>query len=299
MSLAARSPLSTSGALLADATRLGAVELTVTSLDRSIAFYQDAIGLRLHRREDPVAALGAGGEDVLVLHEDGAARPAGRHAGLYHYALLFPSREELARVVLRVAQARVPVDGASNHGTHEAIYLPDPDGIGIELAADFPRSQWPDVKGAGGYAAGPAPLDVDALLATVAGEPLPRHAERDLRIGHVHLHVSDTETATRFYRDGLGFEVVMDLGSAVFVSAGGYHHHVAYNLWRGRGVGPAPADAVGLRHWTLELAGAEELAAARARLEVLGVEIDERPEGLLARDPSGIAVLLRDADAER
>jgi catechol 2,3-dioxygenase len=289
---AARSPLSTTGALLADATHLGAVELTVTSLDRAIAFYQDAIGLRLQRREDPVAAMGAGGEELVVLHEEPGARPPARHAGLYHFALLFPTREELARAVLRVAQARVPIDGASDHGTHEALYLHDPDGNGIELAADFPRERWPDLSGPGGYGAGPAPLDVDDLLATVAGEPPAPRAAEGLRMGHVHLHVGDLEAATRFYRDGLGFEVVTDLGTAVFVAAGGYHHHVGFNVWRGRGVGPAPADAVGLRHWTLHVAGEDELDAVRARLSELGVATEERAGGVLARDPSGIAVLV-------
>src|SRR5437763_4579412 len=278
-------------ALLADATRVGAVDLTITDLDRSIAWYQDAIGLRLHRREDGVAALGAGGEDLVVLHEQPGARRTGRHAGLYHFALLFPTRAELARATLRVAAARTPVDGASNHGTHEAIYLPDPDGNGIELAADFPREQWPDITGPGGYGAGPAPLDVQGLLTTVTGEEPTRHADPALRMGHVHLHVGDLAAATTFYRDGLGFEVMTDMGTAVFVAAGGYHHHVAFNVWRGRGVPPAPADAVGLRRWTLVLAADAELAALRERMARLGVEVEERDAGLLARDPSGIAVL--------
>src|ERR671932_578354 len=148
--------------------RLGAVHLTVTDLARSVAFYQNAIGLSLHRREDPVAAMGAGEEDLLVLYEEPSARRAGRHAGLYHYALLFPSREELAHAALRLAATQTPIQGASDHGTHEAIYLPDPDGNGIELAADRPRERWP--AGADQSGGGPAPLDLDALLATVQGE---------------------------------------------------------------------------------------------------------------------------------
>src|SRR3954471_5795757 len=146
---------------LAPETRLGAVELTVTDLDRSVPFYEQAIGLRTHRREEGRAALGAGAEDLLVLVEDPAARPAGRHAGLYHFALLHPSREELARAAARLARTRTPIQGASDHGTHEAIYLPDPDGNGIELAADRPREQWPTPQEefAGG---GPRPLDFDS-----------------------------------------------------------------------------------------------------------------------------------------
>src|SRR3954471_7544567 len=185
------------------ALRLGAVHLTVSALDLSVAWYSTALGLRLHRRDAGVAELGDGSEPVLVLHEDPQARPAGRHAGLYHYALLYPSREELARAALRLAATRTPIQGASDHRTHEAIYLPDPDGNGIELAADRPREAWP----AGlGYDGGPAPLDLDALLATVGEEPPPAQVGEGLRMGHLHLHVGDVETALAFYRDVLGFE---------------------------------------------------------------------------------------------
>ena len=279
-------------AALADATRLGAVHLTVTDLERSLAFYEHAIGLRVHRCEGAVAALGAGGEDLIVLHEDSSARPAGRHGGLYHVALLYPTRAELARVAIRLAVTRVPIQGASDHGTHEAIYLPDPDGNGLELAADFPREQWPDISSPEGYGAGPAPLDLDDLLATIAGEDATSHAAPGLAVGHVHLHVGDLEAATRFYRDGLGFAVMTDLGTAIFVSAGGYHHHVGVNVWRGRGVPPVPADAVGLRHWTLVVPDAAELAAVRARLEAIGAPLQQRDDGVLAHDPSGTAVLV-------
>src|SRR5919112_6810258 len=144
--------------------RLGAVHLTVTDLDRSVAFYEEAIGLRSHRREGAVAAMGVGEEDLLVLHAEPGARRAGRHAGLYHYALLFPSREELARAALRLAATRTPGQGPSDHGTHEAIYLPDPDGNGIELAADRPREAWPDLANPDLNAGGPRPLDMNALL---------------------------------------------------------------------------------------------------------------------------------------
>src|SRR4051794_19642867 len=283
-------PLTAPSERLADATLLREVHLTVTDLDRSLAFYEGAIGLQVHRRDRAVAALGAGGEDVVVLHEDRAARPAGRHGGLYHVALLYRTREELARAAIRLAVAGVPVQGASNHGTHEAIYLPDPDGNGLELAADFAREQWPDISGPEGYGGGPAPLDLDDLLATIAGEDLVRHAAPGMTVGHVHLHVGDLDAATRFYRDGLGFSVMTDLGSAVFVSAGGYHHHVGFNVWRGRGVPPAPADAVGLRHWTLVVADRDELAAVAARLRAIGARAQERADGVVAHDPSGTAV---------
>jgi catechol 2,3-dioxygenase len=281
------------GALLADATRLAGVELTITDLDRALDFYTRVIGLSVHERGERHAALGAGGEDLVTLRAQPQARPAGRHAGLYHYALLFPTREELARAGRRVAESATRIDGASDHGTHEAIYLPDPDGNGIELAADRPLDQWPDTRGLDPFAAGPAPLDIGSLFATIEGTPASPLAAAGLTMGHMHLHVGDLDAATRFYRDGLGFEVMTSLPSAVFVSAGGYHHHVAFNIWRGPGAGPAPADAVGLRHWTLVTENAAQSDAVAARLLALGVALEQHPDGTLARDPSGNAVLIR------
>jgi catechol 2,3-dioxygenase len=283
----------TGGAALPDGGRLRAVELTVSDLERSLAFYQRVIGLELLHRDGAAAALGVAGEELVVLNEEPGAAAPGRTAGIYHYALLFPSREELARAAARAIGARTPIDGASDHGTHEAIYLPDPDGIGIELAADRPRELWPSYEDSefarGG---GPRPLDLSGLLGTVAGEPPSERAGAGLRMGHVHLHVADLEAATRFYRDGIGFEVMATLPTAVFVSFARYHHHLAYNVWRGRGVPHAPANAVGLRFWTLELPDGAELARVRERLDALGAVYEERDCGLLARDPSGIALAL-------
>ena len=262
------------------ALRLGAVHLTVTDLDRSIGFYQDAIGLRVHHREDPVAALGAGGEDLLVLHEEPSARRAGRHAGLYHYALLHPSREELARALVRLASTRTPIEGASDHGISEALYLPDPDGNGIELAADKPRGEWPE-----GWDGRPEPLDLDVLVGLVAGEAPARHADPGLVVGHLHLHVGDIERGLAFYRDVIGFDVITLMPTAAFVSAGGYHHHLGFNVWRGPGVPPAPPDTVGLRAWTVVLPGADDVAAVRGRLEAAAHPVEDGADGFLTRDP--------------
>jgi catechol 2,3-dioxygenase len=262
------------------ALRLGAVHLTVTDLDRSVGFYQDAIGLRQHSDGD-VAAMGAGGEDLIVLHETPFARPAGRHAGLYHVALLHPSREELARALVRLTATRTYVEGASDHGISEAIYLPDPDGNGIELAADRPRERWPadwgDLR--------PQPLDTAGLLALVAGEEPQRHVDPGLVVGHLHLHVGDIERGLAFYRDIVGFEVQALLPSAAFVSAGRYHHHLGFNVWRGPGVPPAPPGTVGLREWTVVLPDGS-LAELLARLDAADVARD----GGLTADPWGNAV---------
>jgi catechol 2,3-dioxygenase len=269
--------------------RLGAVHLTVTDLDRSVGFYENAIGLRLHRREDSVAVMGAGEEDLLVLYEEPGARRAGRHAGLYHYALLFPSREELARAALRLAATKTPIQGASDHGTHEAFYLPDPDGNGIELAADRPRELWPRPLE---YAGGPHPLDLDGLLATIAGEEPRGKAGPGLVIGHVHLHVGDLDRGLAFYRDVLGFELMTFMpGAAAFVAAGGYHHHLGFNIWRGEGVPPVPEGRIGLRHWTVMLDYPEEIEAVRERVQAAGVEVEDEGEGFLVRDPWYIATV--------
>jgi catechol 2,3-dioxygenase len=269
--------------------RLGAVHLTVTDLDRSVGFYEDAIGLRLHRREDSVAVMSAGEEDLLVLYEEPGARRAGRHAGLYHYALLFPSREELARAALRLAETKTPIQGASDHGTHEAIYLPDPDGNGIELAADRPRELWPRPLE---YTGGPHPLDLDGLLAAIAGEEPRGKAGPGLVIGHVHLHVGDLDRGLAFYRDVLGFELMTFMpGAAAFVSAGGYHHHLGFNIWRGEGVPPVPEGRIGLRHWTVMLDYPEEIEAVRERVRAAGIEVEDEGEGFLVRDPWEIATV--------
>ena len=277
---------------LAPETRLGAVELTVTDLDRSVPFYEQAIGLRLHRREEGRAALGAGGEDLLVLVEDPDARPAGRHAGLYHFALLHPSREELARAAARLARTRTPIQGASDHGISEAIYLPDPDGNGIELAADRPKDEWPDLTVMSG---GPDPLDLNALLESVADEESQDSVAPDSAIGHVHLHVGDLDATTRFYVDVVGFDVMTHLPSAVFVAAGGYHHHVGFNTWRGPGVPSAPDGTVGLRNFTVVLQDAGAIDALRERARAAGVDVEDTTEGPVLRDPSGNALVFRTA----
>jgi catechol 2,3-dioxygenase len=273
--------------------RLGVVELTVSDLDRALAFYADGLGLQLIRRTDDEAALGgdAAGEPLLVLHAEPGARRAGRHAGLYHVALLHSSREELARTALRLADNRTMIDGASDHGISEAIYLSDPDGNGIELAADRPREVWPDLSDTSWLTGGPAPLDLHGLLGLVAGEEPRANIDPELVVGHLHLHVGDVARGLAFYRDVLGFELMTDIGSAAFTSAGGYHHHLAFNVWRGQGVPPAPAGTVGLRHWTVVLASQAEVDEVRARVEAAGLVAETHGDGgFLTRDPWEIAI---------
>lgn len=296
----ASSSAATAEPALPASLRLGPVHLTVTDLERSVAFYQDAIGLQVQRREDGAAELGAGDEALLVLVEEPAARPAGRHAGLYHFALLFDSGEELAHALLRLAATRTAIDGASDHGVSEAIYLSDPDGNGIELYADRPRGQWPPPQGpdarVGMYTVA---LDLDAVLAAAGDEPPRRHAGAGLTVGHVHLHVNDLATARSFYLRVLGFEQMASYPGAAFLSAGGYHHHLGVNVWRGEGIPAAPADGVvGLRHWTVFLESPEQVAEVRRRAQAAGSDSSDHPDGFLVRDPAGIPVAFATAPAD-
>jgi catechol 2,3-dioxygenase len=268
------------------------VHLTVSDLDRSIPFYESAIGLQLARRNGSEAALGAGGDDLLVLVEEPDARPAGRHAGLYHFALLQPSRLELARAAQRLIATQTPVSGASDHKISEAIYLPDPDGNGIELAADRAREHWGDL-GDPTALGGPEPLDMQSLMAMVEGEELHARATEDLKVGHVHLHVGDVEDALAFWRDLIGFEVMTRFPSAAFIAAGGYHHHLGLNTWRGEGVPPMPTGVVGMRHWTIVLDTPAEVAEVRERLVAAGAPTAELSDGFLTRDPWNNALVVR------
>lgn len=277
--------------LLPDALRLGPAHLNVPDLTRAIDWYERVVGVRAGDRTDtadgPIAALGAeGGEVAIVLHEVSGERPSRPTAGLYHVALLYPSRLELARVGQRIAESGARIDGASDHGTHEAFYLPDPFGNGLELAADRPREQWPDYTQM--EAIRPRPLDVGGLFNLVSGhEPEPL-AKPGLVVGHVHLHIGDIDEAQAFYRDAIGFDLVAKLDTVAFVSAGGYHHHLAFNTWRGLALPPAHNGAPGLRHWTIELPSATDVSAAESRVEGAGRETMPVDAGFAVVDPWGL-----------
>jgi catechol 2,3-dioxygenase len=277
---------------LSPATRLGPVHLAVTDLERSSGFYGEAIGLSVQARDNGAAALGAGGEDLVVLHEEPAAsRAGGGRAGLYHFALLHPSRRALARAAQRLAVTSTPIQGASDHKFSEAIYLPDPDGNGIELYADRPREQWPEPLEAL-PPGGPQPLDLPGLLELARDDGPLAQADPGLVVGHIHLHVGGLEDALGFYRDVIGFEPMILTPSAAFVSAGGYHHHLGLNTWRGEGVAPAPRDVVGLRRWTVVLPDEGEVERVRGRVKEAGLEHEERDGGFVVRDPWGIPLLV-------
>jgi len=262
-------------------TRMGAVHLTVADLDRSLAYYESQIGLRVHAREDGHARLGTGGEDLLVLTEEPGAKPADGYSGLFHFALLVPERIDLARWLAHAARDRVALSGLSDHYVSEAIYLRDPDHHGIEIYADRSRELW---EGQVGLRLTTLPLDTNDLLSTLEdplSEPFDGLAGGTV-MGHVHLCVSDVEQAVDYYRDRVGFGLMAQLGDqAAFLSAGGYHHHLGANTWQSAGRPYAPEGYARLTQMTIVL---PDEAAREALAERLG--------GSEALDPSGIPIAL-------
>lgn len=274
------------------ATRLGHVQLTVADLEREVAFYQDVLGLSAIRRGPGQASLGAGGTELLRLVERSGARRVPRTTGLYHFALLAPTREPLAQWLRRIAQTRTPIQGMVDHWTHEAIYLPDPEGNGIELAWDRPREQWVSFDEM--LRRGNGPLDHRSLLNEIADASQPwTGAPAGTAIGHIHLHVANLEDADAFYHGVLGFEVMGKVpGSMEFVAAGGYHHHIGFNLWVGAGAPPAPVGSQGLDHFTIQLPSAVERDRVLDRVRAAGLAIAPTPEGALIHDPAHNGALL-------
>ncbi len=277
-------------AIIDPAASVGDVHLTISDLPRSVRFYESHLGFLVHRRDDRTAWLGAGGPDLLVLSQCETAPRVRGTTGLYHFAILVPTRADLARGLRRLVDTGTVMQGAADHGVSEALYLADPDGNGIEIYRDRPRAQWPYAGGQ--LRMGADPIDLDELLAEKAdndGAPLASGTV----IGHVHLHVSRLDDAERFYVGVLGFELMQRYGpSALFVSAGGYHHHIGLNTWAGVGAPPPPPGAIGLRHFLVRLptTAAVEAVAARARTAGAPTEIVEG--GFLIRDPAGNALKL-------
>jgi catechol 2,3-dioxygenase len=238
--------------------RIRSARLAVSDLSRSAAFYEHVLGLPLIDHDGRRALLGADPADpaleLLALERPAPIPP--RSTGLFHVAWLHPTRAGLAATVRRIASAGWPLQGASDHGVSEALYLDDPDGLGIEIYSDRPREQWARPNGGNGIVMVTEPLDVEDLLAQSPDAPGPS-VEPGTAIGHVHLKVGDVPRALSFYT-GLGFEEQAIIPSAAFISAGGYHHHLGLNSWQSAGGQPAPADAPGLREIEFERAGSEQ-----------------------------------------
>ena len=272
-------------------THMGAVELSVSDLGRSVEYWERVVGLRVLARENGFASLGADTELIRFVEEPGS-QPADGHTGLYHVALLVPDRPSLARWLAHAARDQTRIEGLSDHAVSEAIYLRDPDRHGIEIYADRPREQW---EGQVMQRMTTLPLDVDDLLGELddpAIEPFDGLPD-GTTVGHVHLRVADVESTVEFYRDVLGMGLMAQLGPmAAFLSAGGYHHHVGGNTWESRDAAPAGSGFATLRHATIVVPDAAERDRVAACVADSGQEPEAREAGVLVRDPSQNALLL-------
>lgn len=284
------------------ATRPGYVHLSVAGLDGQLAFYQNIIGLKLHAREGATASLGVGGEEMLRLTEERGARRYRGTTGLYHFAILLPSRRELARAVGRLLSLGYP-NYPTDHIITKTTYLDDPEGNNIELYTESPEdgttiytSGVADIRHADGTPSdGREPLDVEALLNTLSPtDRLDESMPPDTRIGHFHLYVADLENSMHFYHDILGFDNMGLVRSfrMGMVSAGGYHHHIGFNTWVGEGAPPPPPGALGLRYFTFVLPDQIELAQVLERVDRADLPIEETEAGALIRDPSQNSLVL-------
>jgi len=274
---------------------IGAVHLTTSDLNRAVRFYEAHLGFVVHRRDDQTARLGAGGADLLVLTQCEQAPRVRGTTGLYHFAILVPSRADLARALRRLVETETVMQGAADHGVSEALYLADEDGNGIEIYRDRPRTEWPFVGGR--LQMGADPVDFDGLLAEEGSGGGAGLAPATV-VGHVHLHVARLEEAHRFYVDLLGFELTQRYGpSALFVAAGEYHHHIGLNTWAGVGAPPPPPGAIGLKHFEVVLPTGGDVAAVATRLAAAGIATESGGDGgVLARDPARNAICFRSSN---
>jgi catechol 2,3-dioxygenase len=283
---------------LPDETRLGRVKLQVADLGRSVAYYEGVLGMRVLQRDAERAVLGAEGDDrpLVELQEHAGARPVPRRGrlGLYHFAILLPDRPSLGRFLAHLEEIGAYA-GMSDHFVSEAIYLTDPDGLGIEVYADRPRSAWRHE--ARQLTMTTIPLDVDSLIRAAKESPgglrwtgMPPGTV----LGHVHLYVDDLERAEAFYHAGLGLDkVVWSYPGALFMSAGGYHHHLGTNTWAAGAPRAEPHDAR-LLEWEVVLPSAEHAEqAAESLTATAGASVGSDGDDWLVTDPWGTIIRLR------
>jgi catechol 2,3-dioxygenase len=280
------------GYRLPPATHVGRVRIQVADLERSITYYETVIGFRVIERAGTIACLGPQGAATILLeiHEKPGAHSVERRGriGLYHFAILLPDRAHLGRFLKHLSDIGAQA-GMSDHFVSEAIYLSDPDGIGIEVYADRPRSAWRHE--ARQLTMTTIPLDVEDLIAAGGDEPW-TGAPPGTTIGHIHLYVRDIDEAAAFYHEALGFDkVVWNYPGALFMSAGGYHHHLGTNTWAASAPIAADDDAK-LLEWEVVVPTTRDVADASASLERAGFRVERSGETAAVRDPWGTQLRL-------
>ncbi|MDP2814237.1 MAG: VOC family protein [Erysipelotrichaceae bacterium] len=270
------------------------VSLQVLDLTRSIEFYTMVIGLNVFSKDENQANFTSNGNNVLLtIHQlSNGIKKQSRTTGLYHFALLLPSRKELGKILNHFIKNQIPLQGASDHGISEAIYLSDPDGNGIEIAVDTPSSTWKWQAGLLDVFSNNGPLDVKAVLDASQNETY-KGLPSDTIIGHIHLHGSELKNIRRFYEEVLGMDVVIDLPTqALFFSYGKYHHHLAVNVWNGMGAPIPDKNSVGLRNFEIKLPEHITINDIKKNLHQLNSPHSLTEKGILVRDPSGNNILI-------
>ncbi len=268
-------------------TFVGQVDIRVQNLDRSLLFYKEMIGFQVLDQTETTATLTADGKTVLLtlVQPEDVIPKQSRTTGLYHFAILLPTRADLGKILLHFIQAGYPLQGASDHLVSEALYLADPDGNGIEIYSDRPSSSWSwrndEVIMTTEAMDAQSVLD-EAQGATWNGLPA------DTIMGHIHLHVSELRSTEEFYKKGLGFDVVCRYGNqALFISTGKYHHHIGLNTWNGIGAPEPPANSVGLASFSLIFANSEKRKNILEQLKDIGATVTEENGYFVTKDPSG------------
>lgn len=272
-------------------TYVSQVHLRVMNLERSENFYQDMLGLRVLKKEEGKITLSANGTDPLItIEQPESVQPhRSRQAGLYHVALLLPSRKDLAAILYHLLKEEYPLQGGSDHAVSEAVYLADPDGNGIELYRDRPSTEW---KWENGRVYMPTVAMDEHILDELDGKVWNGMPEKTI-IGHIHLQVADLKKAESFYCKGLGFNLVSQYDNqADFISTGGYHHHIGLNVWMSKG---RPADGsvtAGMKEFILDYPDPTARMEAVERVKAMGASISEEGDGIRVTDPSQIEILL-------
>lgn len=262
------------------------IDLKVTNLQTSLRFYQDILGFQvLHQSKHEVSLSADGNQTLVQLHApEGLQKKELRRTGLYHFAILLPTRNDLAKIIRHFIKVNYPLQGASDHDVSEALYLADPDGNGIEIYADRPKTSW-DWKGEE-VVMGTNALDVQSIMSEWDGNEW-NGMPNETIMGHIHLHVNNIEEAKTFYCEGLGFEVVTHYGNqALFISTGKYHHHIGLNIWNGTMAVAPSANSVGMAFYTLVFPK-NKLEQAVERLQTMNIEVERQADSYMVSDPAG------------
>jgi catechol 2,3-dioxygenase len=270
-------------------SHIDSIELSVHNLDRSIDFYTKTIGLKLIRKTNSSAQLGVDSSNALLtLNQLVNGKPKElRTAGLYHFALLLPNRLDLGLILKHFIKLKTVLQGASNHGISEALYLADPDGNGIEIAADTPDSTWKWTDNKLDLLSNNGPMDIESVLKDTKDLEFVGLSSKTI-IGHIHLHVSELVESKKFYTDILGLDIVIEIpNSAVFMSYGKYHHHIAINLWNGKGVKQSNPSTPRLIVANLKIPTINQIDYIENRLKDSNYPFIKKDETLWVNDPSG------------